>query len=95
MINKLSTIIFLVGLLILLAVNIIMIHSKEDYNQQKKVTMTIWVIFSIILISGAWILREYKHEKYDYNYAIQNGKLVGGTVYASYPEQVGGLGWVL
>ena len=69
--------------------------SKEDYNQQKKVTMTIWVIFSIILISGAWILREYKHEKYDYNYAIQNGKLVGGTVYASYPEQVGGLGWVL
>ena len=90
MIDKLSNIIFLIGLLILIGVHI------EDYNQKQKLITTIWIIVSILFIVGGWILREIRHkEKYDYDYAYQSGKLVGGAVYASYPEKVPGLGWVI
>ena len=96
MINKISTIIFLLGILILFIVNIKIIHSKENYSIQQQIIMTSCIIISIIMIIGAWILREFRHnEKYGYDYTYQTGKLVGGTVYASYPENVGGLGWIL
>ena len=96
MIDKLSNIIFLIGLLILIGVHIKMMRSTEDYNQKQKLIMTIWIIVSILFIVGGWILREIRHkEKYDYDYAYQSGKLVGGAVYASYPENVPGLGWVI
>jgi len=42
---------------------------------------------------------EYSEEKYDYDRenpnALVRGQNVAGTVYASYPENVPGLPWVL
>ena len=96
--NRLPTIIFLIGILILIITQLRIL--KKDTSH---VYTTIWIIFAIILLVVAWIIRQAqirqirKYEKYanDYDYAIQNGLLVAGTVYAAYPEQVGGLGWVL
>lgn len=93
--NRLPTIIFLIGILILIITQLRIL--KKDTSH---VYTTIWIIFAIILLVVAWIIRQVqisKYEKYanDYDYAIQNGLLVAGTVYAAYPEQVGGLGWVL
>ena len=97
MIDKISTIMFLVGLMILLMVHVKMLHSKKVYNRGKQITMTIWVVISVAILGAAWILREFRNtEKYNnYQYAYRTGKIVGGTVYASYPEQTGGLGWIL
>jgi len=96
MIDKLSTIIFLIGLLILICVHIKMMRSKEYYNQKDKSIMTLWVVVSILLIGAGWIIGEIRDkEKYAYDYAYQSGKLIGGTVYASYPENSPGLGWVV
>jgi len=92
MIDKLSTILFLIGIMILIFSHIKIIHcTKKDI-----ITTSILVVDALIFLVVAWVLREIRNnENYDYNYAIQSGKLVGGTVYASYPQQVGGLGWVL
>ncbi len=48
-------------------------------------------IFSIILHLHRY-KESYNYED-EYNYAIQNGKIVAGTVYAS--NQTSGLGWIL
>ena len=94
MINT-STILFLTGLVILLVkVSII----GKDYTKTQALNMTIWMSIIILLLGGAWILREYqisKYEKYGYDYAYRTGQLVAGTVFTSYPENVPGLGWVL
>jgi NADH:ubiquinone oxidoreductase subunit 6 (subunit J) len=96
MIDTLATIIFLGGLMILIFVHVKMLHSKQKFSHRHKITMTIWIVVSIIILGVAWILREFKHnEKYGYNYAYQSGKIVGGTVYTKYPDKTGGLGWVL
>lgn len=35
-------------------------------------------------------------EKYsEYNYAKIHGKIIGGSVYTSYPEKSPGLGWIV
>ena len=31
----------------------------------------------------------------DYQPYMQEGKIIGGTVFSSYPDQVGGLGWII
>lgn len=97
MIDKISTILFLVGLLILLVVHVKMLHSNKDYNHDQQITMTIWVAISIVILGAAWILREFRNkEKFNnYPYAYKTGKIVGGTVYTSYPEEMPGLGWIL
>ena len=94
MIDKLSTILFLTGIMILIFSHI-NIHSGKC-TKKNIMTMSILVTIAIIFLIVGWVLREVRNnEKYEYNYAIQSGKLIGGTVYASYPQQVGGLGWVL
>jgi hypothetical protein len=97
MIDKISTILFLIGLLILLAVHVKMLHSNKNYNHDQQITMTIWVVISIVVLGAAWVIREirYKDNFNNYRYAYQSGKIVGGTVYASYPDEVPGLGWIM
>jgi hypothetical protein len=83
MVDKLSTGLFTIGILILI------INSSISSN--------IWSFISIILMVVAWILREVReNEGYvnAYDRARKTGYLVGGTVYASYPENVPGLGWI-
>ena len=97
MIDKTSTILFLIGLLILLAVHVKMLHSNKNYNHDQQITMTIWVVISIVVLGAAWVIREirYKDNFNNYPYAYKSGKIVGGTVYASYPDEVPGLGWIM
>lgn len=65
--------------------------KKEFY-----ICVIIIALFSILI---GWLLKN-KVEKYyysldsSYRNAYVTGKLVGGTVYASYPWNVPGLGWV-
>ena len=95
MIDKLSTIIFLIGILILIIPNIMLLRKKSDVDYKQLVTLNIYTIISVIVIGIAWFLRERKvHEQYDYNRALITGQLVGGTVFASYPDNVPGLGWI-
>lgn len=70
-----------------------------------------FLVLSLVLISGMYavfVSYKKKHEKYDfisrdgdYNYdqenpeALRTGRSVAGTVYASYPGNVPGLGWVM
>ena len=61
MIDKISTIMFLVGLMILLMVHVKMLHSKKVYNRGKQITMTIWVVISVAILGAAWILREFRN----------------------------------
>jgi hypothetical protein len=50
--------------------------------------MSVCFFLSIIFIVSGCIIREKNiNERY--------GKLIAGTVYASYPEEVPGLGWIL
>lgn len=61
------------------------------------------VLGGVILIVGIiYAQRSRASERYSgYNYdqenpnALVTGKEIAGAVYASYPQQVGGLGWVL
>ena len=94
-----STILFLISILILIIINIKMLNSKYSYNYNNKINMSIWTITSIIILTVSFILVN-KKETYDdlqkdYQPYMEEGKIVGGTVYASYPQQVGGLGWIL
>lgn len=93
MIDNLSTLIFLIGLLILILPYVIIARLKKTMSYDKQIKMMMVVLVAIVFIVAAWVLRE-KREKYDYNYAIQSGKIVAGTVYASYPENAPGLGWI-
>jgi len=95
MIDKLSTIIFLIGILILMVPNIILLRKKSDIDYKQLTTLSIYTVISIIVIGIAWLLRERKaREQYDYNHALRTGQLAGGTVFASYPDNVPGLGWI-
>jgi phosphatidylglycerophosphate synthase len=82
MIDKLSTILFLCGLLVL-----IVVHDRG----------VIWVVMCVVVLITSWIIREARNkETYtNYPYGYKSGKLVGGTVYTSYPDLSPGLGWVL
>lgn len=98
MIDKLSTILFSFGLLLLICTYASLLYSGKQCTHDDLAKKSILIILSVILISTAWVLREYKaNEKYSggYNYAYQNGLLVGGTVYAAHPENAPGLGWIL
>lgn len=95
MIDKLSTIIFLIGILILIIPNIMLLSKKSDVDYKQLVTLNIYTVISVIVIGIAWFLRERKaREQYDYNSALRTGQLVGGTVFASYPDNIPGLGWI-
>ena len=53
----------------------------------------------IVLLIGTFYAIQEKYDGYDYDSenpnALESGKQVSGTVYASYPENTPGLGWVL
>ena len=71
MIDKLSTIIFLIGILILIIPNIMLLRKKSDVDYKQLVTLNIYTIISVIVIGIAWFLRERKvPEHYDYNRAL-------------------------
>jgi hypothetical protein len=97
MIDKTSTIIFLIGILLLIVSHVYMNKS----NTCTSIIMSICVVVSILLMGGAWILREvrknegYKFPSDDYRYAINDCAYVGGgAVCASYPQIGPSLGWV-
>ena len=95
MIDKLSTILFLVGIMILIVTHLYLLRTGKSCTHKQILTMSIWVVLSIILMAVAWILREKRvNEKY-YDYAYQDGKLISGKVFASYPDNVPGTGWIL
>jgi len=89
MFDKLSFVLFLLGLLVLL-IPIFISSSVES----SKSFIVVSNISAMILLIISWVIRDKNREKYDYNYALRTGKLVGGTVYASYPDMVPGLGWI-
>ena len=87
MIYNSSTILFLIGLLILMIPYIIILCKKEDVVYET-------FILCIIIIAITMPLIKKDRENYEYNYALQTGKLVGGVVYSSYPSYTPGLGWI-
>lgn len=90
--NIVPTILFLAGILLLLIKAIII---GKDYTKKQALNITIWMTIIVLLLGGAWILRENKRkEEYGYDYAYRTGQLVGGTVFTSYPTTVPGLGWI-
>ena len=55
------------------------------------------IIIMFILLSTTTVLNNSgEHYDYatDYNHAIRSGTLISGAVYASYPENVPGVGWI-
>lgn len=89
MFDKLSFVLFLLGILVLLAPVFISSSVKSS-----KSFIVLSNISAMILLIISWVIRDKNTEKYDYNYALRTGKLAGGTVYASYPDMVPGLGWI-
>jgi hypothetical protein len=78
-------------------------------NIISKILKPITILLNLVLV-GALITfivlyaLEVKKEKYDpnaYNYdrenpnALISGRVVGGSVYAAYPQNAPGLGWIL
>ena len=90
--NSIPVILFFTGIFLLIMKTIMI---SNDYNKKQSLNITIWITVIILLLGTAWIMREYnKKEDYDYDYAYRSGKLVSGTVFSSYPDNVPGLGWV-
>jgi c-di-AMP phosphodiesterase-like protein len=91
MMCKLSTILFLVGFIMSILITIKVMYSKEKLSK-----IVILLFVTIVILEASWILEKFKNkEKYEYENAYKNGKIISGTVYADYPQEVGGLGWVL
>ena len=93
----LSVLLFLIGI----SIHIIMhIHFCRNPNYKYNCLLG---SFAILCLLASEILKR-KQENYspdsdydftnDYNSAYISGKIVGGTVYASYPSATPGLGWV-
>ena len=84
-----SDILFMSGLLILI-LQIILLYSKDGMSMY-----ILFMVISVLLITLGWIYKNISEKYPDYNYAKQTGKLVSGTVFASYPENAPGLGWII
>jgi ABC-type transport system involved in multi-copper enzyme maturation permease subunit len=97
MFDKLSFVLFLLGILVLLVpvfISSSVKSSKSFIVLSSKSFIVLSNISAMILLIISWVIRDKNTEKYDYNYALRTGKLAGGTVYASYPDMVPGLGWI-
>lgn len=88
MFDKFSFVLFLLGILVLL----VPIFISSSLKSSKSFVLS--NISAMILLIISWVIRDKNTEKYDYNYALRTGKLAGGTVYASCPDMVPGLGWI-
>ena len=66
------------------------LHLAKNCN----IVISVWFLISIACISVAWIMREINIRESYYDYAYQDGKLIAGTVFASYPDNVPGIGWI-
>lgn len=59
------------------------------------------MVFTLMYAKSIGEKYENKDPYYDYDFSKSdpnvtvNGDLVAGTVYAAYPEETGGLGWIL
>lgn len=57
------------------------------------------MLFTVIIVLGVLYRRKRLKETYDYDQenpnALITGKNIAGTVYASDPDNVPGLGWIL
>jgi hypothetical protein len=95
MLNKISTILFLIGVLIIIILNIKLIKNKTFHP----IYHTITIIFALLFMGVGWLINEFgeSYSSYvpSYSQYDKNGKLIAGTVYADYPGNVGGLGWIL
>ena len=83
-----SSLIFSFGIFLLIMSTIIFLYTKNKH------LFILCNVMSMTLLIVSWVLREHKIEKYSYDYALQTGKVIGGTVYSSYPENSPGLGWI-
>ena len=87
----LFTIIYYICLFILLSIWL------RVYKSNKQIAIT-GMMTSLILLGVFVLISSFnKKESYpDYNYAMNQGQVVGGgSVISSHPEEAPGLGWVL
>lgn len=93
MISDTSNIFFILGVILIVVANVKLMYkmSVKDIWCSSMITMAGIIC---LIISLFW--REY-YERYEINpnFPYVTGKLIGGTVYASYPEKTPGLGWVM
>lgn len=87
---QISFILFLLGLGSLLV------------TQKNKLGLILYFLMVFSLVFASYFTRKEKYDsEFDYNYnqenpnALVTGKNIAGTVFASYPNMSGGLGWVL
>jgi len=86
---------FLIGGIILILVSNMKLMYSSSYMSAKDIWcsgMMSLVGVLCLIISLFW--REY-YEKYSPDFPYVTGKIIGGTVFASYPNETPGLGWVL
>jgi len=90
-----SSITFLILLIIFSVILSFSIVTRIAFTPIHAIIDVILII--CVIISIIKYIRK-KQEKYgcdEYPQSCQNGKIVAGTVYASYPENTPGLGWIL
>jgi hypothetical protein len=104
--NKVSTIIFLLGMTGISFSYAMLMRVKGDNWDKKKKSLGISILVFLVIIVISWVLREYndRNEKFKtedslqryYNQFDQKGqRIIAGTVFTDYPPEVPGLGWVL
>lgn len=74
-------------------------------TQKNKLGLILYFLMLFSLVLASYFTRKERYDaydsKFDYNYnqenpnALVTGKNIAGTVFASYPNMSGGLGWVL
>ena len=83
------SVLFGVGIILLLFTHINMLKHPDQI-----VLMAVLNLVAVGFLIASIVAKKHR-ESYEYNYAMQTGKIIGGTVFASYPEATPGLGWVL
>lgn len=76
----------------------IMILVNCFENIYTKIILNLFLLFLIFLVVYKY-KKNKDRERYDYEKenpnALISGRVIGGTVYTSYPENSPGLGWIL
>lgn len=91
--SVISTILYVTGIVILILTHVYMLMKGKGVDVY---IHTILVFPAIVFMIAAWIIElKVRKEKYDFDYALQSGRLVSGTVYSSNLSQVPGAGWIL
>lgn len=71
------------------------------YQNMRKISLVFYFLLILNLCLLSYIEHKEKYDSYEYDYdrenpnALVTGKNIAGTVFASYPNMSGGLGWIL